>query len=171
MSSKLMSAAIAVSVLADTFDGRWARLFKRDSHTREFGTQLDSLADAVTAGVVPVITLWATVERPAGPFQLLLGIAGLAFLAAAVTRLGHFNIASGDDANFTGLPVPAAALFVCTAILWPLDAMISSVVLFSTAAAMVAPVRIPRPRGVGLAAFAAWAVVLATLHLWRLGGS
>src|SRR5204863_51229 len=41
---------LALSALADTLDGRFARLFRRDSDQQRFGVELDSLADAVTFG-------------------------------------------------------------------------------------------------------------------------
>ncbi len=48
---------IAVCALADTLDGRFARLFRRDADAQRFGVELDSLADALTFGLVPVVAL------------------------------------------------------------------------------------------------------------------
>jgi len=46
---------LAVSALADTFDGKFALLFQRTANESEFGAQLDSLVDAVPFGIVPVV--------------------------------------------------------------------------------------------------------------------
>ena len=43
---------IALCALADTFDGKFARLFTRSESLKNFGIQLDSLADALTFGLV-----------------------------------------------------------------------------------------------------------------------
>src|SRR5438128_8549860 len=53
---------IAVSALADTFDGKFARLFPRTENETAFGAQLDSLVDAVSFGLVPVICLQSLVR-------------------------------------------------------------------------------------------------------------
>jgi len=50
-------ALIALAVIADTFDGRLARLFVRSPAQREIGVQLDSLSDAIAFGVAPCICL------------------------------------------------------------------------------------------------------------------
>ena len=48
---------MALAVIADTFDGRFARLFASDNRRKALGAQLDSLADA------------ATLRRCAGPVR------------------------------------------------------------------------------------------------------
>jgi phosphatidylserine synthase len=63
---------MALIVVLDTFDGRFARRFVRTSAEREFGVQLDSLADAVNSGVVPVASL---------PAAFLMSVAGLAMIS------------------------------------------------------------------------------------------
>src|SRR2546428_8631204 len=48
---------MAIAALADTFDGKFARRFSRSERENAFGAQLDSLVDAVSFGIVPVICL------------------------------------------------------------------------------------------------------------------
>src|SRR5688572_29648213 len=48
-------ALIALSVIFDTFDGTFARLFARTPLQRDLGAQLDSLSDAIAFGIAPVI--------------------------------------------------------------------------------------------------------------------
>lgn len=155
---------MAVAVIADTFDGRFARLFDRTRFQSAFGVQLDSLSDAVTSGFVPVIVL-ASDSAPAalGAALAWWGCAGL-YALAAITRLGHYNVTHDDGPWFVGLPAPFCALVVSTSLLWSPGPLAAAVILVCCAVAMVAPVRLPRPRAAGLAAFAGWAILLVVIH-------
>jgi phosphatidylserine synthase len=46
---------IALCALADTLDGKFARLFKRPENQKQFGVQLDSLTDALTPTTTSVL--------------------------------------------------------------------------------------------------------------------
>jgi len=157
-------AFMAVAVIADTFDGRFARLFDRTRFQSAFGVQLDSLADAVTSGFVPVIVL-ASDSTPAtrGAAFAWWGCAFL-YSFAAITRLGYYNLTHGDGPWFVGLPAPFCALVVSTSLLWSPHPLAAAVILVCCAVAMIAPVRLPRPRAAGLAAFVGWAILLVLLH-------
>ena len=107
---------ITASVVMDGFDGTIARLTKTES---SFGVQLDSLVDAVTFGLVTsmLVFKWG--------FQLGTAQAGsivaFVFLSAGLIRLARFNVfkeAQAIPANiFVGLPIPIAALAVCSVVL------------------------------------------------------
>lgn len=159
-------ACIATAVLCDTFDGAFARRFPRSRFEREFGGQIDSLADAVVSGAVPPLVLLALTTDP-GEFlpSILLRAAALAWVVAAITRLAYYNLASGDGGSFVGLPAPVAALVAATALLWPIAWMATATMMVVGAIAMVAPVPIPRPRGAGLFAFAGWAALVLGFHV------
>ena len=161
---------IAAAMIADTFDGRFARRFARSPMQRAFGVQLDSLADAVNAGLVPVVALAALAGRPSGAAAALWWAAACLYVACAVTRLGYYNLTHENDRWFIGLPTPVPALLVATALLSPPGAWQAAALLAGCGVAMVAPLRVPRPRGVGLAAFAGWALLLVVLHGVRLVG-
>lgn len=109
----LAIAAIALAVLLDGLDGRIARLLQTSSR---FGAELDSLADFVCFGVVPVLILyfWGLNELRAVGW-----IAVLVFAMCAALRLARFNVMLEDPARpafagnfFVGVPAPAAALTV-----------------------------------------------------------
>jgi CDP-diacylglycerol--serine O-phosphatidyltransferase len=157
-------AFMAVAVIADTFDGLFARLFDRTRFQSAFGVQLDSLTDAVTCGFVPLIVL-ASVSTPATRGAALVWW-GCAFLyaLAAISRLGYYNLTHGNGSWFVGLPAPFCTLVVSTSLLWSPHARTAALIMFCCAVAMVAPIRLPRPRTLGLAAFACWALVLVVLH-------
>lgn len=161
-------AFIAVAVIADTFDGRFARLFDRTRFQSSYGVQLDSLADAVTSGIVPVIVL------ASGSTPMTWGGAlawwGCAFLycLAAITRLGYYNLTHGYGPWFVGLPAPICALVISTSLLWSPRPLATAAILVGCAVAMVAPIRVPRPRPAGLAAWVGWAMLVLVLHLRAL---
>ena len=105
------AGAIFLAAIFDVLDGRVARLTKG---TSEFGVQYDSLCDCVSFGVAPAFLMYQ--------FGLVnLGRMGWAacfvFMACGTLRLARFNVlsaigkASGD---FTGLPIPMAAIAVAS---------------------------------------------------------
>jgi phosphatidylserine synthase len=157
-------AFMAVAVIADTFDGLFARQLDRTGFESAFGIQLDSLTDAVTCGFVPVIVL-ASDSAPVNPGAALFWW-GCAFLyvLAAISRLGYYNLTHSNGPWFIGLPAPCCALVISTSLLWSPNAFASALILVSGAVAIVAPVRLPRPRALGLGAFAGWALILVVLH-------
>jgi len=161
-------AFIAVAVIADTFDGRFARLFNRNRFQSAYGVQLDSLADAVTSGFVPVIVL-ASDSAPTTRGATLVWW-GCAFLysLAAITRLGYYNLKHDDGPWFVGVPAPLCALLISTSLLWSPRPRTTAVMLVGCAVAMVAPIRVPRPRSAGLAAWVGWAILLVVLHVRAL---
>jgi phosphatidylserine synthase len=157
-------ALMAAAALADTFDGRFARRFTRSARQSRVGAETDSLVDAVVFGAVPVVVVSRIVPQHAGvPAAWWWGAAFL-YALAVVLRLGSFS-ADADGDRFVGLPTPAAALVWSTALIWNVPAWGAAGIFLACAAAMVSPVRIIRPRGPGLAAFAAWALVLIIWHL------
>jgi CDP-diacylglycerol--serine O-phosphatidyltransferase len=163
--------AMALSVVADTLDGRFARRFERTAVEREFGAQLDSLADAVCSGLVPVAVLAPIALTPAPIVaRAAWGVAALFYVIAVVTRLGFYNVLS-DDEVFIGLPAPVGALAVATLLLFPAGAVAAAVVLIMCAALMLAPFRIVRPKGWRLLAFVAWALAVVAAHTSRLLGN
>jgi CDP-diacylglycerol---serine O-phosphatidyltransferase len=164
---------VAVSVVCDTFDGRFARRFRRTTDERAFGAYLDSLSDAIAFGIVPAVCFALLAPPPSSPtvaaaWWLTVGL----YAACAITRLGFYHLPQHGREGFVGLPVPVAALIWATALLlqpgWG-----GSIMLFAALAiAMVVPLRIPRPVGAGMAMFVLWPVVVMGLHggRWLMGG-
>jgi phosphatidylserine synthase len=160
----LAGLCLALAALADTFDGRVARLFARTERQSAIGGEIDSLVDACVFGMTPVIVLWMQTP-PASAWAVgLWWAAALVYVLAVITRLGFFNLHE-DAGTFVGVPTPAIAL-IWSSVLFSTPAPAIVACLFvATAAGMVAPIAIPRPRPAGLAAFAGWAAVLVVGHL------
>lgn len=157
----------ALAALADMYDGRFARLFHRGSEHHEFGTQLDSLVDAVAFGTGPVVCLAAL----AGPGTRLQSgaflVAALAHLISAITRLGFFNLKSHGTAGFIGVPTTIIGLLWSSLFLVEPGPTSASAGLLVTGVLMVIPVAIPRPTGWRFLVFPGWSVALVVLHALR----
>lgn len=165
----LAGGLLAVCALADTLDGRFARLFRRSEAQQRFGVHLDSLADALTFGLVPVAVLSLLVPFESTAGQLAWLAAAFFYVLAAVTRLGFYDLHHAEHSGFIGLPTTVAGLVWSSALLVPPSVETSAALLLASGAAMVAPIPIPRPHGPGLVAFGAWAVALVLLHGLRAG--
>jgi CDP-diacylglycerol---serine O-phosphatidyltransferase len=161
----LAGGFMALAVIADSFDGRFARRFPHTPFQAAFGVQLDSLADAINSGFVPVLVLAAATAPKAAPATLVWWLVAVGFTVCAVTRLGYYNLTHAQGFWFEGLPTPVATLILSTSLLWRPGLFVSGLLLGACAIAMVAPFRLPRPGLRGLLLFALWALVLVVLHL------
>ena len=104
---------LLIGLLADFFDGFAAKTLKVSS---PLGVQLDSLADLITFGLMPVV-LYFYLAAEAGASSTLAGVAVLFFASCAAFRLGRFNVADHPGPDFSGLPTPASGL-TAMAICW-----------------------------------------------------
>lgn len=101
---------VLAAAFVDFFDGFVARKLKMESN---LGVQLDSLSDVVSFGVVPGLMAY-TILRQIQSDPVMFAYAGFILAVCAAFRLARFNVqSSGKDLFFTGLPVPANALFFC----------------------------------------------------------
>jgi CDP-diacylglycerol--serine O-phosphatidyltransferase len=155
---------IVASVVADTYDGRFARRYHRSPSERRFGIELDSLADAVAFGVVPVVCLFR-LSRFASPLDLWVLIPAAGFYSiAALTRLGCYNLEAGDRSDFVGLPTTLAGLLCGTLFLVSPPPLVSALVLAACGVAMISPFSVARPRRAGLVVLHTWLGLVFGLH-------
>lgn len=100
---------VAVGIFLDFFDGFFARLLRVSS---PLGLQLDSLADMVTSGVAPGLTMFMLLTRSNSGATELLPYLGFLITLGACYRLANFNIDERQTDSFIGLPTPANALLI-----------------------------------------------------------
>ncbi len=167
-SADAAGALIAAAAIADTFDGWFARRFTRSPELASMGVQLDSLADAVTFGIAPVVVAGVLFRPSGGTGEWIWWGSAFVYAACALTRLGFYNVWQGEMSGFVGLPTPVAALFWSTLLLLNASPVALTVVALTTSIAMIAPLRIQRPTGFGLAVFVLWPVGLILVHALRL---
>ena len=132
---------LMISGLCDMFDGRVARTKERNENEKKFGIQLDSLADIICFGVLPVAigysllvqryipnetTNWGDVKRilinPIPPaIKIAYIIISSAFVLAAIIRLAYFNVMEDERQQlepsqprkyYEGLPVTSVSLIL-----------------------------------------------------------
>ena len=122
---------IAVAALADFFDGLVARLLHAVSG---IGKELDSLADLVSFGLAPAMVLYnLMLEQGAGHWALL----AMLLPVFGALRLARFNVDTNQATTFTGLPIPANAIFWIGFTAWyaahpvPLWAVLALVIVLS----------------------------------------
>ncbi len=115
-SGKIVSAAwlIILGAFFDLLDGKVARLTSASS---EMGVELDSLADFLTFGISPGILLFSLGIYNMKNWGFVIPIL---FLLAGSFRLARYNITADPHykSDFQGLPIPLAAGFVASYILF-----------------------------------------------------
>lgn len=172
-------AAAMISLIAagicDLFDGVIARRCKRDGSEKEFGIQIDSLADVVGFLTLPSV-LGLRLMDGAGIFKypVIFG-----YILCGIIRLAYFNINTsaapdGPRTHYDGLPVTYAALIF--PILWSVFGFFGEFnffgIIWAASYAVVAVlfilnVKIPKPRGVWYGIFGALAIGISALILIR----
>ncbi len=96
---------IALAAVADFFDGFSARLLHATSN---IGAELDSLSDLVSFGLAPAMVLFCLMEHEgAGNWAYV----SLMIPVFGALRLARFNVDTNQTTTFTGLPIPANAIF------------------------------------------------------------
>lgn len=110
------AAAVAILVAA-VFDGLDGRVARMTHSTSTFGMELDSLCDMVAFGVAPGVLAYLWALTPYGRYGWL---AAFLYVAATALRLARFNsqTVASPSHDFTGLPCPAAAGMVATAVMF-----------------------------------------------------
>lgn len=101
----LAAIAVFVAMIADTLDGRVARMTNTQT---AFGAQYDSLSDMVAFGVAPALVAYSWELFHLGKLGWL---AAFLYTSGTALRLARFNVQPHDydKRYFQGLPSPAAA--------------------------------------------------------------
>lgn len=110
---RLTAICIIISLILDFLDGFVARAMKADSN---LGVQLDSLADMVTFGLLPGLTMYKMLENTQGsgiselfPY---LKYFGLFITLFSCLRLAIFNLDDEQKYYFKGLNTPTNTIFI-----------------------------------------------------------
>jgi CDP-diacylglycerol---serine O-phosphatidyltransferase len=106
------AVAIFIAMIADTLDGRVARMTNTQT---AFGAEYDSLSDMVGFGVAPALIAYTWSLSNLGKLGWL---AAFLYTAATALRLARFNTQAHDQDKqyFQGLPCPSAAAVIAGAV-------------------------------------------------------
>ena len=97
---------LMASGVCDMFDGTIARRFPRTEQEKQFGIQLDSLADTVSFVAFPATMLLAVTH-----FHPASIVIACFYVFAGIMRLGWFNITTEESKGmYRGLPVTTSAI-------------------------------------------------------------
>jgi CDP-diacylglycerol--serine O-phosphatidyltransferase len=139
------SVAIFFAMIADTLDGRVARLTNTQT---AFGAQYDSISDMVAFGVAPSLLIYSWSFVQLGKLGWLIAFL---YTAATALRLARFNTQAQDvdKRYFQGLPCPAAAGVVAGMVwlgfIYDIETLFliipAAVLVFLVAALMVSTIR------------------------------
>ena len=160
---------LVLSGICDMFDGKVARMCKRTEEEKEFGIQIDSLADTVNFVVLPVVIMLSL-----GMNTILDVIAYMLLILCGISRLGYFNVHASMDNPvkfYSGLPVTS------TAIIYPLLGLLHGnisenifqniylVATFLIAFLFVAKIKVPKLKGIAYIIVPILAAILVVLLL------
>lgn len=107
---------LVTAAVFDFLDGFAARLLNAYS---KIGKELDSLADAISFGLLPACMLYA-IYLPAAPRAWMAFIPFMVAVFSAL-RLAKFNVDERQTDNFLGLPTPANAMLIAAASFYTLQ--------------------------------------------------
>lgn len=109
---------ILLACIFDLLDGRVARM---GGHESPFGREFDSLADVVSFGAAPAFLVHRIVLKGVfvGSYEQLGWFIASIYLICGAFRLARFNClaamkSGGEDKEFLGFPIPAAAGLVAS---------------------------------------------------------
>lgn len=156
------------SGICDLFDGKIARMCKRDDTEKEFGKQLDSLADVfLFLGLPCVIGIKLFSNIPSYISLIIL----MLYVIAGIIRLAWFNIISSKDEPvkyFIGLPVAYIAIilpiyYAITLVFKFNNIYVYPVIYIILAFLFILNVKVPKPKGVWYIVFSILAIVTTVI--------
>ena len=160
---------LVLSGICDMFDGKVARMCKRTPEEKEFGIQIDSLADTVNFIVLPVVIMSSL-----GMTSVLEVLVYTVFILCGISRLAFFNCNASLDGPvkyYSGLPVTS------TSIVYPILGLLHNQIpenifelIYIVATAIiaflfVAKIKIPKFKGIAYIIIPILAILLVFLLL------
>jgi len=178
-----IEAAIVCLMIAgfcDMFDGPVARLKKRNDKEKSFGIQIDSLADLIGFGALPVAIGYA---MRGSSVSFVHTAAAALYVLAALTRLAYFNVVEIELNNrnekrkyYEGMPVTLVALIIpvvysfCAFFDIPFSAIYSQMLVLISIA-FILKVKTPKLRSRQLIFFILIAIPIFTYLFWTIGNN
>jgi CDP-diacylglycerol--serine O-phosphatidyltransferase len=102
----------------DALDGRIARASGQSS---DFGLQMDSLSDVISAGIAPSFLVYEIHLRTLGDIGLLMAFLPLLFAAFRLARYNLFTLQNGKSQDYLGMPAPSAAVTLVSLVIFYLE--------------------------------------------------
>jgi len=172
--------------LCDMLDGPVARRKKRTEREKNYGIQIDALADLVSFGVFPVVLGYAvgygTLFTENDVIRLITAIAIAAFFVlAALIRLAYFNAVEIELQQknekrkfYVGMPVTFVSIVIplVYSVCFIFNASFAIVyppMLFLISLAFLSRIKFPKLKGRYLVIFLLIGLPLAVFLIWSIG--
>jgi CDP-diacylglycerol--serine O-phosphatidyltransferase len=156
----LAAICIILSVVADSMDGRAARLL---GVSGPFGVEMDSMCDLGAFGVAPAILIYQFGMTDLGWLGKF--IAGF-FTFMGAMRLARFNVnVTAIHGYFQGMPIPAGACVLATYVLsgFNFSTAFTALLTFATACILYSNVKFPDFKGHGNPMFRIPVIIAAVI--------
>lgn len=145
--------SLMLAGVCDLFDGTVASTKNRNQNEKRFGTQIDSLSDLVSFGVLPGIFVYMICGKYAP-----VGLISTLFVLSALIRLAYFNVLEEDrqsrptenPGSYLGVPVTNIAILLPACFLLYEHGVIKSalcfpILLLLTGVGFLMPVEFKKP--------------------------
>lgn len=175
---RIALTCLMIAGICDMFDGTVARLCKRTEQEKQFGIQIDSLADVVCSVVFPVVIFMHSVEintniRQTVNSEMLTYLIATLYIVCGVARLAWFNINTADKDNkaeyYTGLAVTYIAVILpimhLIGFIFDLCNLTYYITMLVTSFLFVANFKMKKPGKVSYIVFMLLAIVV-TVMIW-----
>lgn len=175
---RIALTCLMIAGICDMFDGTVARLCKRTEQEKQFGIQIDSLADVVCSVVFPVVIFMHSVEintniRQTVNSEMLTYLIATLYIVCGVARLTWFNINTADKDNkaeyYTGLAVTYIAVILpimhLIGFIFDLCNLTYYITMLVTSFLFVANFKMKKPGKVSYIVFMLLAIVV-TVMVW-----
>lgn len=175
---RIALTCLMIAGICDMFDGTVARLCKRTEQEKQFGIQIDSLADVVCSVVFPVVIFMHSVEintniRQTVNSEMLTYLIATLYIVCGVARLAWFNINTADKDNkaeyYTGLAVTYIAVILpimhLIGFIFDLCNLTYYITMLVTSFLFVANFKMKKPGKVSYIVFMLLAIVV-TVMVW-----
>lgn len=144
---------LIMAAICDAFDGVVARRFRSLKEQEIYGVELDSLSDAISFGILPMMITQSMVLTP----SLIVYLISVFFCLCGVIRLAYFNMLTttkkGNGKEFIGLPITASAIivplvyFISYFFKFKYACIVFPVTLLITGILFISPFKLKKPTG------------------------
>lgn len=133
--------AIVLLILAgicDAFDGAWAK--RTNKSNSSYGVELDSLADIISSGILPV-----SICLSLGFNKTVDIIFYVIFIICGITRLAYYNVNSSDSNYFSGVPITFSTILIPLVYIITKSEWVYLIALGALSVAYVSDIKIKKP--------------------------
>lgn len=164
---------LIMAAICDAFDGVVARRFRSLKEQEIYGVELDSLSDAISFGVLPMMIVQNLTVHNIYTYAI-----SVFFVLCGVIRLAYFNMLTttkkSTGKEFIGLPITASAIiipfvyFVSFIIKAKYNTIIFPITLLITGILFISPFKLKKPTGREKALLSALGIIAIIITLIKI---